>query len=490
MELDLTKRAALGQFFTPARVADFIASLVRLPEEGTLRVLDPGAGAGSLTASLVARVLHEAPGLRLDVTVCEVDEALQDTLAATLNDCVETAAVAGVEVRTALQSGDFIAWAADASLFTSAPDPYDVVVMNPPYRKLGRSSRERILVEGAATDVSNLYTAFLSVSVNLLNPGGQLVAITPRSFTNGVYFRSFRHFFLSRMHLDRLHIFDSRSTVFGDSEVLQENVIFAASRQQSTSRGPVIISMSVNHNDEPQARTASYAEIVNPGDREYFIHISGDEEDRMLAAMRDRLPASLYDVGLKVSTGRVVDFRAKEYLRAEPDSETAPLIYPLHMREGRVRWPVQGAKKPNAIVSNDATAKLMFPSGNYVIVKRMSSKEERRRVVAAMFDADEIRSSVIGFENHVNVFHREGGGLPADLAKGLCLWLNSTLLDRLIRRFNGHTQINATDLRNLSYPALDELGQLGAAWGSGAWPDQDKIDSLVMQHVAACQTES
>ena len=31
----------------------------------------------------------------------------------------------------------------------------------------------------------------------------------------------------------------------------------------------------------------------------------------------------------------------------------------------------------------------------------------------------------------------------------------------IIRRFNGHTQINATDLRNLRYPSKKELGDLG-----------------------------
>jgi adenine-specific DNA-methyltransferase len=360
--------------------------------------------------------------------------------------------------------------------------------MNPPYKKLGRSSRERRLVEDAATDVSNLYTAFLALSVNLLNPDGQLAAITPRSFANGAYFRSFRRFFLNRMHLDRVHVFESRSTVFGDSDVLQENIIFAASRRPDIYRRPVIISTSTGYHDAPKTRRVSYEEMVDPNDQECFIHISGDAEDRALAAILERLPARLSDLGLKISTGRVVDFRAKEHLREEPDSNTAPLIYPLHMREGRVRWPVHGARKPNAIASNDDTAKLMFPSGNYVIVKRMSSKEERRRVVAAMFDEKEIPCETIGFENHVNVFHKGGSGLPSDLAKGLCLWLNSTVLDRFIRRFNGHTQINATDLRNLSYPALEELSRLGEAWGSGSWPDQDKIDHLVLQHVAACQT--
>ena len=49
--LDADAQAKLGQFFTPSRAAALIASMPRLPGEGTIRVLDPGAGSGSLSAA-------------------------------------------------------------------------------------------------------------------------------------------------------------------------------------------------------------------------------------------------------------------------------------------------------------------------------------------------------------------------------------------------------------------------------------------------------
>ncbi|MDX6738151.1 Eco57I restriction-modification methylase domain-containing protein [Actinocorallia sp. A-T 12471] len=487
--LDPDRRASLGQYFTPSQVADFIAALANLPELGCIRVLDPGAGAGSLSASIVARLIKERPHASVTLVACELDESLHPVLADTLRDCRESAAKAGVKVETVLQPGSFIDWAAGGSLLDTAPEPFDLVVTNPPYKKLRKNASERSVVASHASDVSNLYTAFLAMSVNLLKPGGQLVAITPRSFANGPYFRSFRQFLLDRMHLDRLHVFESRSTVFGDADVLQENVIFSATRTASIERGPLTISTSAGYDDVPRVRTAPYTEVVHPSDPEQFIHISGDDGDRETAAMLARLPAQLVDLGLKVSTGRVVDFRAKEHLRMDPEPGTVPLIYPLHMRGGRIIWPVPGARKPNAIVSTEATSKLMFPSGNYAVVKRMSSKEEPRRVVASVFESEDYPGMEIGFENHVNVFHANGVGMPVDLARGLCLWLNSTVLDGFIRRFNGHTQINATDLRNLRYPSVAELTALGSSLGGGSWPDQEKIDNLVLQHVSACQTQ-
>ena len=72
-------------------------------------------------------------------------------------------------------------------------------------------------------------------------------------------------------------------------------------------------------------------------------------------------------------------------------------------------------------------------------------------------------------------------------ARGLSAWLNSTVVDRYFRSFNGHTQVNATDLRRLPYPTMDELLAVGDAIGSGPTTDQEKIDALVSTHVQVLQ---
>lgn len=482
--LDSKERAKLGQYFTPAPAANFIASLARLDEAETLRLLDPGAGAGSLTASVVARILRDRPRARISVTACEIDPQLHDTLAATLEDCASTAREVGGHVETTLVHDDFIMWATQADgLFAEGREPFDLVIMNPPYKKLAAGSQARKAVTATCTETSNLYSAFMALGVHLLAPGGQLVAITPRSFANGPYFRPFRRYFLDRMHLDRVHVFEARNKVFADTDVLQENVIFSATRADSVDRAPVTVSTSHSYSGDIRSRVVPYEDMVHPTDPEYFIHISADEEDAQLAAVHSKLAATLTGIGCQVSTGRVVDFRSKEHLRPDPVVGAVPLIYPLHMREGGISWPVPGAKKNNAIMLNSETEKMTFPSGYYVVVKRLSSKEEKRRVIAAVFDPAVIECDRIGFENHVNVFHEGGKGISEDMARGLCLWLNSTLLDQFIRRFSGHTQVNATDLRNLRYPSREQLSKMGQGWDSGVWLEQEKIDDIVEQNI-------
>jgi adenine-specific DNA-methyltransferase len=65
-----------------------------------------------------------------------------------------------------------------------------------------------------------------------------------------------------------------------------------------------------------------------------------------------------------------------------------------------------------------------------------------------------------------------------DLAKGLAAYLNSTLVDIYFRQFNGHTQVNATDLRNMRYPARAELESLGRRIRD-AFPNQAELDALI-----------
>lgn len=470
------QQARLGQFFTPERAAALIASLPRLPEAGRLRVLDPGAGSGSLSAAFTARVLRERPALELDIVAVEIDPGVGRHLHATLADLTDTARAAGVTVATEMVWGDYIELVTSATKPAALEDPFDIVIMNPPYRKLGLSSAHRrtLLQQGAACP--NLYAAFLTLGASALDPGGQLVAITPRSFTNGPHFGQFRRFLLEALSLDRLHVFQSRCTVFSDTGVLQENVAFSGTRQGSNDK--VVLSVSRGPEDTTVERVVSYFDVVHPGDAQHVIRIVADDDGAAVAETMATLPATLDDLNVQVSTGKVVDFRARENLRKSPGPDTVPLIYPGNMRHGIVEWPREIRKHQGfALRSEVDRKKFLLPAGFYVVIKRFSAKEERRRVVAAVWDLNR-NTSPVAFENHLNILHADGAGLDRDLAVGLSYWFNSSLVDTFFRTFSGHTQVNATDLRTLRFPPLDALTALGQRQEIPL-PAQHDIDRLI-----------
>ena len=474
-------RSKHGQFFTPASAADFLAGLVELPETGSFRLLDPGAGVGSLSAAVVARVMDERPALALHITAFEVDEALAVHLTATLEDCVATAASSGCSIQFVVRNADFVTFATGDELETKAM--FDAVIANPPYRKVGTAAPERVASQTRGLRASNLYTIFTGLAADLLVDGGQMSVIIPRSWANGPYHEPFRRFLLGRVGLDFLHVYEQRGKVFADAEVLQENVVFHGVRGPQAA---MIVLSSSSGGDEPRVeRHVPVESVLHPADAHMFVRIPTDERTTRIAEQMATLPATLADLDLAVSTGRVVDFRSKASLRQDPEIGAVPLIYPGHLSEARVAWPSPGSKKPNALHRCDATDALVLPNETYVLVKRFTAKEERRRVVAAVSHSAELPGREVAFENHLNVYHRGHRGVPPTLALGLCAYLNCTLVDDYVRSFSGHTQINATDLRQLCYPAIEDLVRLGCELAARRWPAQSELDVLVAEHVPA-----
>ena len=479
------RRRELGQFLTPPPVAHFMASLFESHRKDW-RLLDAGAGRGALSAALVKRLcsLNPKPA-SISVTAFELDKTLVAPLRSALHDCQRECERAGIRFSASVCNEDFIEASVSTvrgDLFSAGLTGFNAAIVNPPYRKIRSDSPTRLQLRSAGIETSNLYTAFVALITRLLDEQGELVAITPRSFCNGPYFRPFRADFLETMSLRQLHVFESRSAAFGRDDVLQENIIVRAVKSSAKPEQVIVSTSSGTPGGKCIDRRIAYADVVSPGDTEQFIHLAESEAHDNARALMSRLSASLPELGLSVSTGRVVDFRASEFLRQNPGPNTAPLIYPCHFNGGFVHWPKKQCRKHNAIVSNERTRELLVPAGIYLLVKRFTAKEERKRIVACIYDSHQIPAPLVGFENHLNYFHVNGHGLPMNLAKGLAAFLNSTVVDSYFRQFNGHTQVNATDLRNLNYPTKLELEKLGRKISEPGLP-QTNIDALVAEAV-------
>ena len=390
-------------------------------------------------------------------------------------DIASIASESSVKIDYEIVAGDYVELRTGVPDLIDAVEQFDLVIMNPPYRKLGATSAHRKSLARLGVDCPNIYAGFLALGALGLRDGGQLVAITPRSFANGPYFGHFRKFLLDRVALDRIHVFESRSTVFSDTGVLQENIVFSATR--AAEPGPVVLSASHGHTDEMILRSVSYQDVVKPGDAHRFIRLLINDEDTLTAETMTGLPAGLADLEIEVSTGRVVDFRSRECLLSRPEQGSYPLIYPGNVRNGLVEWPRQIKKDQAFAVRASKDNGFLLPEGYYVVVKRFSAKEERRRVVAAVWNPT-VNPGPVAFENHLNIFHAKGVGLPRKLAVGLSYWLNSSLVDRFFRTFSGHTQVNATDLRSLRYPSRDVLEQWAGTLDDPL-PRQEVVDAKV-----------
>jgi adenine-specific DNA-methyltransferase len=188
--------------------------------------------------------------------------------------------------------------------------------------------------------------------------------------------------FLEMLSLRRIHVLASRNKAFGDDNVLQENIIFSAIRETGKPKQVIISTSDSDDFANVDTMNLPYDPIVHSDDRDVFTHLGIDDTAISVMKQMQWFKCTLDKLNLNVSTGHVVDFRAKKHLRQLPQRGTAPLIYPCHFQDSFISWPLESGKKPNAIVSSPDTSGLLVEAGYYVLTKRFSSKEQKRRAMA------------------------------------------------------------------------------------------------------------
>lgn len=444
------RKAQLGQFMTPPRIAEFMASLFEIPSDGVVRILDAGAGEGALISASVNRIPET---VSIKSAAFEIDHAILPKLRETIK-AINRRRNADCE----LVEGDFIeraaGWVCDGKGIR-----FNRAILNPPYKKIASNSAHRAFLRQTGLETVNLYSGFVGLALDLLETGGELVAIIPRSFCNGPYYQPFRRSILGKSAIQHIHLFGARNKAFKNDAVLQENVIIKLVR--GARQGQVSVSSSSDDSFEDFSQEQhDFSNIVHPDDSGQFIRIPTNHKRQLLD--NRAFGQSLEEIGLAVSTGPVVDFRVRENLSFKPEPGDVPFLYPGHFGPDGLVWPKIGFKKPNAIRDAPTTRKLLYPNGFYAVVRRFSSKEERRRIVASVIDPARLPAAMIGIENHLNVFHINRRPISEALARGLAVYLNSTAVDCFFRDFNGHTQVNASDLRSIRYPSRAALEGLGS----------------------------
>lgn len=476
--LNNVNRDANEQFFTPVSVGLYMSSMFKPIIKSTIYFLDPGAGVGNLTASFIASIYNWAKKPKVIIAILyEIDDTLLPELRRSMDYCVDFCKNMDVELRVVIKNEDFIKISAEALKENKEFTKYDYVILNPPYKKLGVSSLYKKLTLDINIDVSNYYAAFVALSLKFLKKKSQLISITPRSFCNGLHFKAFRKIILESAKIEKLHKFKFRNDIFND--VLQETLIMylTNNKQKASDKVEIIESNNDDFSTLVKARK-DFSDVVFPNDNENIIRIIKEEDTKIVDTMH-KMPCRIEELGISVSTGPVVDFREKlGLLSFEGDLLSIPIIYPENFGDGFINWPIIG-RKPGHLKEDPSNFNRLRPSGFYVLVKRFSSPEEKRRVVASVFDPFKVRSQYVAFDNKLNYFHIEKSGLGGlNIAKGLSLYLNSSLVDHYFRTFSGSTQVNVSDLKGLRYPTVDNMKMLGESYGN-ILPSQKQIDITV-----------
>lgn len=462
-------RKQKGQVFTPPEVCRFMARLFsNFPRD--FRLLDPGAGAGSLTAAVAERFLRLRSPRCLELHLFENDPGLIDILDRSMNRCRKSLRQAGHSVSYQIHEEDFVlassgVFGQQKSLFPSrlTLEPFHGVIMNPPYFKLGKRSAYADIMEDIVHGQPNIYAFFLAVAANRLQPDGELVAITPRSFCSGLYFRNFRKWFFERMSLRHIHLFQSRTETFKEANILQESII-THSRPCEKASSEVTLSRSLGRDLTPplDMQTLPATTILDRTCDNLAVRIPETREDARILDSIEAWPARFQENGLRISTGPVVMFRATEFLLERLQARgSVPLLSAHNVKPFATAWPVDKKKWPIAFRDCPESQKHLVPVRNYVLLKRFSAKEERRRLTAGCFFSETAKHPRLALENHVNYIYHARRELSREETYGIAALLNSILLDRYFRSISGNTQVNATEIRAMPFPDLKSVARIG-----------------------------
>lgn len=492
----------LGQYQTPLAVAYYMAGLFRA-SSSSLRILDPGAGTGILSCALCEIIASVPSELReIDLVAYEIDPTIARCLGACLAYTQQWLECRNVTLRYRIVVEDVILANADA--FMQSPRlldtnqareaQFDLVISNPPYTKVPKTDMRARVAAMMVHGQSNLYALFMMLSAYLLKPHGTLLFITPRSYTSGPYFRLFRERFFAVMKPEIIHLFDSRTEPFSRDKILQENVILVAQRLEGwhkrSQEATVAISTSAGTRDISQlsTRKIAMAQVMDYATPEKMLRIPISMSDDAISAIVHSWRYTLHALGMEVSTGPVVAFRAREWLdTSESDPETcAPLLWMNNVQPMQIMWPAPQPRKPQFIRIAKKSHSILLAKKNYVVMRRFSAKEEQRRIIAAPFLGSAVHARYIGFENHLNYLYRSGGHLTDEETYGLAILLNSELLDRYFRISNGNTQVSATELRRIPLPSIEIIRAIGARGLAACWDCTQKdtfrlVDMIVYE---------
>ncbi len=454
-KLSREEQKALGQFMTPPSVAHFMAQRCLPPEDlRVVRILDPAAGVGILSAAVIENLLNR-PQLpdQIDLTLYEMDGRLVPFLRRLVGRMRHMAQNRGVVLTASIRCCDFLL----SSVAITRQPVADIIIANPPYFKINAADSRALAHPYAVYGQPNIYGLFMAVCAGLLSPSGRWCFITPRSWTNGLYFTAVRRHLFHWLQIDAMHVFESRQDHFTDDKVLQEAMITWATAP-TLQNAEIVVSSSEGSHDLAQTHLLRLpAHRVISQDNEQMIALPTNTQTEDLPQWN----GTLSTLGLKVSTGPVVAFRAGKYIKKKTTTNSVPLLWMQHIDHMRVRWPIN--RKYEHIKSNVATAWMLVPNANYVIMRRFSPKEDKRRITAAPYLAGTLPGAMLGLENHTNYVYRPSGEMTSEETCGLAAYLNSQLVDTYLRSVAGNTQVNATDLRKLPLPTKDILIAIGRA---------------------------
>ena len=458
-------RKNLAMFFTPPSLTEGLLEDLAAQgvDFGSQSFMDPACGGAAFLAPIALRmrtalvaqgftalevlkhIERHLIGCDLDKTLCELSKHFL---------CMALHA----EIQKANYVPSFNVHTANSlTILAACLGTADVVVCNPPYRKMTAEELEPL--RDTYADVieaqPNLYCLFIALCVRLLRISGHAALVTPTSFLSGQYFGRLRKFLMRNTDVEHIGMVSDRQGVFIDVE--QETALTVLRRRAEEDHTQVRANVSVV-SGAGQYTSVGECTLSNSG-AAWPIPRSVDDVTLLKAAALSRF--CLSDYGYRVRIGAYVwnrdkrpKFDSLQDARKAKAHTAMPLMWSRDIvpgcivrledtsaYDGEHRFVDLGDKGHTSVVTSPC-----------VVMQRVTSNDQPRRLVAAAVSPG-VFDTYGGFigENHVVIIEAVSDK-PALPPTKLAKLLSAHAVDRYFRCISGAINVSAFELNQLALP--------------------------------------
>jgi len=463
-EKSKSENIRLGRLFSKKENARLMASMLELDNEKTVyTVLCPGAGTGILAAAAIEEICRKYSACRqIFITCYENDETFLPMLRDNLERIRKKARHDfGVKVFITVLEENYLSESCNhytVSFFgEKIADKFDIIICNPPTELIDKGSPEAEAVGGVTQLKVSAAFLFARLAASHLEDGGQLVIVLPTLFASASALAPLRRELSEALALRKIHLFVGKRKNESRATPLKKSFILAYAK----SARPSTIDITTTSESGKELTT------LPPMDYDFIVDRNGGSltlpksvEDSKIVKYITSFPETLTGLGLKMSTGLIIDSKCEGLLFTDPIKGCVPLLRPSAIVGGQISFPRPVKKQYLAPVN----AGLIQKNKNMIIIKRVPAKSDERFVNAAIYMAAQLPAyRYISTHNKINFIDTKdkNAEICPRLAFGLFALLNSTIYDRYISIVSKSTQINSKEMRELPLPPRNIIENIG-----------------------------
>lgn len=413
------------------------------------KVIDPSSGGAAYLAPLCRRMINRKLnnnaaiikdiekrllGIELDPFSAWFSQFLVDCVLAEVAPCKR-------QPKNIVLNGDALSCA--SKLYSS----FDYVIGNPPYGIVDNELLKNNFGDVISGKI-NLYQLFFKVAFLLAKNNGYIHFVTPTGFIGGHYFRKLRTWIEDSGDAVMFQFFESRTAMF---KGVQQEIVISTFKKGTLGRSPR--SMTLEEDKDGNNLSNKYETHAASFQRGLWIFPKTKEEN-VAAKLYVSGCNNLEDLGFEVKTGYLVPHRSQSLIGNRKKRKSIPIIWSEAIynsklqperayEKGRYRW--YTASSESGILTRES-----------IVIKRTSSKEQKRRIQAARITKTYLKKYG-GFiaENHINVIQQlDGCAIRLSVLEKL---MRSSVFDELFKCGSGTVTVSATELRRIPLPTLNSM---------------------------------